>query len=285
MAASPLSTPELSLLEKQSALEEYLRSLGRLLVAYSGGIDSAYLAYVAHRVLGEKMLAVLADSPSLARAQMQDAVAFAEESGIPLRVVLTEELEKVEYRRNDAMRCFHCKDELFTVMDEFASEHGYSMIAYGVNVDDQGDFRPGQKAARKHGVVAPLLHAGLTKSDIRELARRAELRLWDKPASACLSSRIEYGRPVTREALEQVEKGEDALRAMGFRQFRVRHHGQIARIEIAREEMPRALTPEMAAEFTRIFKALGFTYVTLDLEGFRSGSMNSLLPIDVLKQH
>ena len=284
MAVSPLPTPEVPLFEKQSALEQSLRSLDRLLVAYSGGIDSAYLAYVAHRVLGENMLAVLADSPSLARAQMQDAISFAEEGGIPLRVVATEEMEKVEYRRNDAMRCFHCKDELFSVMDGFATENGYAAIAYGVNVDDQGDFRPGQKAARQHGVVAPLLQAGLTKSDIRELARRAELRLWDKPASACLSSRIEYGRPVTREALEQVEKGEDALRGMGFRQFRVRHHGEIARIEVAREEMSRALTPAMAAKFTRIFKALGFTYVTLDLEGFRSGSMNSLLPIDVLKQ-
>lgn len=284
MAVSPLSTPEVSLLGKRNALEEHLRALGRLLVAYSGGIDSAYLAYVAHRVLGENMLAVLADSPSLARAQMNDAVAFAEETGLPLRVVATDEMQKVEYQRNDAMRCFHCKDELFTVMDRFAREHGYDAIAYGVNVDDQGDFRPGQKAARQHGVVAPLLDAGLTKSDIRGLARQEELRLWDKPASACLSSRIEYGRPVTREALEQVEKGEDALRMMGFRQFRVRHHGEIARIEIAREELTRAMTPEMASEFTRVFKALGFTYVTLDLEGFRSGSMNSLLSIDVLKQ-
>ena len=285
MAVSPFPSPELSLAQKQQSLEEHLRSLGRLLIAYSGGIDSAYLAYVAHRVLGDGMLAVLADSPSLARAQMADAVAFAEEHGIALQVIATGEMERPEYRRNDAMRCFHCKDELFSVMDEFASEHGYTHVAYGVNLDDQGDFRPGQKAAKQHGVVAPLLQAQLSKADIRELALRAGLRLWDKPASACLSSRIEYGRPVTREALEQVEKGEDALRSMGFRQFRVRHHGEIARIEIAREELPKAMTPEMAREFTRIFKALGFTYVTLDLEGFRSGSMNSLLPIEVLKSH
>jgi uncharacterized protein len=283
MAVTHLPTPELSLREKQQMLETHLRSLGRLLIAYSGGIDSAYLACVAHRVMGDKMLAVLADSPSLARAQMRDAVAFAEEHAIPLQVIETAEMERAEYLRNDAMRCFHCKDELFTVMDGFAAEHGYTNVAYGVNVDDQGDFRPGQKAARNHGVVAPLLDAGMTKTDIRELSRAAGLRVWDKPASACLSSRIEYGRPVTAEALMQVEKGEDALRALGFRQFRVRHHGEIARIEIAREELPQALTLEMAREFTRTFKALGFTYVTLDLEGFRSGSMNALLPIDVLK--
>jgi uncharacterized protein len=283
MAVSHLSTPELSLPEKQRLLEQHLRSLGRLLIAYSGGIDSAYLAYVAQRVLGEKMLAVLADSPSLARTQMRDAEAFAQENSIPLRIIETSEMDRAEYRRNDAMRCFHCKDELFTVMDAFATGHGYTDVAYGVNVDDQGDFRPGQKAAKKHGVVAPLLAAGMTKADIRELAHQAGLRVWDKPASACLSSRIEYGRPVTAEALLQVEKGEDALLALGFRQFRVRHHGEIARIEIAREELPKAMTPEMAREFTQAFKALGFTYVTLDLEGFRSGSMNALLPIEVLK--
>ena len=269
---------------KQQRLEEVLGRLASVIVAYSGGVDSAFLAYTAHRVLGDRMVAVIADSPSLARSQFRDALEFGRLMKIPLRTVETAELESEAYAVNDANRCFHCKDELFSVMDGFATENGYAAIAYGVNVDDQGDFRPGQKAARQHGVVAPLLEAGLTKSDIRELARRAELRLWDKPASACLSSRIEYGRPVTREALEQVEKGEDALRGMGFRQFRVRHHGEIARIEVAREEMSRALTPAMAAEFTRIFKALGFTYVTLDLEGFRSGSMNSLLPIDVLKQ-
>lgn len=268
---------------KQQLLENHLRSLGRLLIAYSGGIDSAYLGYVAQRVLGDKMLAVLADSPSLARAQMRDAQAFAEENAIPLQIIETAEMERAEYRRNDAMRCFHCKDELFTVMEAFASENGYTHVAYGVNVDDQGDFRPGQKAARRHGVVAPLLEAGMTKADIRELARQAGLRVWDKPASACLSSRIEYGRPVTPEALLQVERGEDALRALGFRQFRVRHHGEIARIEIAREELAKAMTTEMAREFTRTFKALGFTYVTLDLEGFRSGSMNALLPLEVLK--
>jgi uncharacterized protein len=283
MAVSHLPTPEIPLAAKQRTLEEHLRALGRVLIAYSGGIDSAYLAFVAYRVLSDSVLAVIADSPSLARAQMEDALAFANECHIPLQVIETAEMERPEYRRNDAMRCFHCKDELFTVMDEFAAKNGFDAVAYGVNVDDQGDFRPGQKAARQHGVVAPLLAAGLTKADIRTLARQAGLRVWDKPASACLSSRIEYGREVTPEALLQVERGEDALRALGFRQFRVRHHGQIARIEIARGEMPRAMTLEMAGELSRLFKALGFTYVTLDLEGFRSGSMNALLPIDVLK--
>src|SRR5581483_2022968 len=169
-------------------------------------------------------------------------------------------------------------------MERERAERGFQAIAYGVNVDDQGDFRPGQRAAGLHGVAAPLLEAGLGKQDVRELARRAGLRIWDKPASACLSSRIEYGRPVTPEVLEVVEKGEDALRVLGFRQFRVRHHGQIVRIEIAPEELPRAMSVEMAARFAQIFKELGFTYVTLDLEGFRSGSMNALLPITSLKK-
>jgi pyridinium-3,5-biscarboxylic acid mononucleotide sulfurtransferase len=267
---------------KLSALRASLRNLGRVLVAYSGGVDSAFLAWTAHAELGERMLAVLADSPSLARSQMRDAVAFAEERHIPLTVIRTDEMERLDYRRNDGARCFHCKDELFTVMEEYRAQNGFATIAYGVNVDDQGDYRPGQKAARQHGVAAPLLDAGLTKDEIRLLAREAGLRLWDKPASACLASRIEYGRPVTREALSAVEDGEEALRLLGFRQLRVRYHGQIVRIEIAKDELARALAPAMAAEFTRIFKALGFTYVTLDLEGFRSGSMNALLPLEAL---
>ena len=228
------------------------------------------------------MLAVIADSASLARTQLDDALAFAREQGIPLEIITTQELERPEYTRNDGARCFHCKDELFAAMEELRAARGFGTIAYGVNADDQIDFRPGQQAARQHKVAAPLLDAGLTKQEIRELARRAGLRIWDKPASACLSSRIEYGRPVTREALAMVEQGEDAIRALGFLQFRVRHHGDIVRIEIAREELERALSPAMAAEFTRIFKALGFKFVTLDLEGFRSGSMNALLPADNL---
>ena len=271
-----------SLQTKREALDATIRTLGRTLVAYSGGVDSAFLAWAAHRVLGSDMLAVIADSPSLARTHLHDAVEFAREHAIPLEIVTTTELDRAEYVRNDSSRCFHCKDELFTVMESFRAEHGFNSIAYGVNVDDQGDFRPGQIAARQHYVAAPLLDAGLTKLEIRELAQQANLRVWDKPASACLSSRIEYGRPVTREALSTVEQGEDALRALGFRQFRVRHHGEIVRIEIASNELSRALTSEMAAEFTRIFKALEFKFVTLDLEGFRSGSMNTLLPTEQL---
>ena len=269
---------------KSERLEARLRSLGRTLIAYSGGVDSAFLADAARRALGENMLAVIADSPSLARFQLQDAVELARERQIPLEVVATREMERPEYVRNDSARCFHCKDELFTFLEEFRRQRGFDCIAYGVNADDQGDFRPGQEAARRHQVAAPLLEAGLGKLEIREMARQAGLRVWDKPASACLSSRIEYGRPVTREALAAIEQGEQALRGLGFRQFRVRHHGQIVRIEVAREELPRALDPQMAAEFTRIFKALGFTYVTLDLEGFRSGSMNAVLPLDQVKR-
>ncbi|MGC2324297.1 MAG: ATP-dependent sacrificial sulfur transferase LarE [Terriglobales bacterium] len=268
---------------KRVSLDRRLRSLGKLLVAYSGGVDSAFLAWAAHQARGDAMLAVLANSPSLARSQFNDAVAFAQEQHIPLEVIPTTEFDRPEYVRNDAARCFHCKDELFTVMERIRASRGFNAVAYGVNVDDQGDFRPGQEAARRHGVAAPLLEAGLTKAEIRELACAAGLRVWDKPASACLSSRVEYGRAVTPEVLAVVEQGEEALRALGFRQFRVRHHGDIVRLEISAQEMPRALTPAMASEFTRIFKALGFKYVTLDLEGFRSGSMNAVLPLDSLR--
>ena len=263
--------------QKTAKLREILASRPRLIVAYSGGVDSAFLAWMAQEVLGKKMLAVIADSASLARTHLEDALVFARERAIPVEVVETQELENPAYVRNDSMRCFHCKDELFTVLERYREAHGFDAIAYGVNADDAGDFRPGQQAARQHHVLAPLLEAGLNKADVRELARRADLRVWDKPASACLSSRMEYGRPVTPEALSVIERGEDALRALGFRQFRVRHHGEIVRIEIAREELSRALTPEMASEFTATFKRLGFKFVTLDLEGFRSGSMNQLL--------
>ena len=228
------------------------------------------------------MLAVIADSASLARTQLNDAIAFVNEQGIPIEIISTSELARPEYARNDGQRCFQCKDELFAVMEQLRAARGFDAIAYGVNLDDQGDFRPGQQAARLHHVAAPLSKAGLRKQEIRELARVAGLRIWDKPASACLSSRIEYGRPVTREALLVVERGEDAIRALGFRQFRVRHHGDIVRLEISREELERALNPAMAAQFTTIFKALGFKFVTLDLEGFRSGSMNALLPAEQL---
>jgi len=279
-----MQSPEQSLAEKAAYLQQDLRRLGRVLIAYSGGVDSAYLAWAAHRVLGDNMLAVIADSASLARTHLADALAFANEQKFPVEVVSTSELDRPEYARNDGQRCFQCKDELFAVMEQLRAARAFDAIAYGVNLDDQGDFRPGQQAARQHHVAAPLLAAGLTKQEIRELAREAGLRIWDKPASACLSSRIEYGRPVTREALDVVERGEEAIRALGFRQFRVRHHGDIVRIEIAQEELSRALNPAMAGQFAAIFKQLGFKFVTLDLEGFRSGSMNALLPADQLRR-
>jgi uncharacterized protein len=266
-----------NLSSKRSALDARLRSLRKLLVAYSGGVDSAFLAWAAHEVLGDDMLAVLADSPSLARSHFDDAVAFAREQRFPLEVIRTSELTRADYRRNDAARCFYCKDELFTIIEQLRQARGFDAVAYGVNLEDQGDFRPGQEAARQHGVATPLLDAGLTKAEVRELACAAGLRVWDKPASACLSSRVEYGRAVTPELLAVIERGEDALRALGFRQIRVRHHGDIVRLEIAPDEMSHALTREMTAEFVRIFKQLGFKYVTLDLEGFRSGSMNAVL--------
>jgi len=279
-AGPPLVPPELE--AKRQRLYELLRESGRILVAYPGGVDSAYLAFAAHEAVGKKMLAVIADSPSLARVQLRDAMAFAEEQRLPLHTIVTDEMQNPDYVKNDSMRCFHCKDELFTVMEQFRDERGYTTVAYGVNVDDQGDWRPGQQAAKRHGVSAPLLEAGLTKSDIRALAVAAGLRVWDKPASACLSSRIEYGRPVTREALEQIERGEEIQRELGLRQYRVRHHGDIVRIEIAREELPAVLKLEIFESLTREFKALGFKFVTLDMEGFRSGSMNALLSIDTL---
>ena len=268
--------------QKAERLRQILADRARLIVAYSGGVDSAFLAWTSHQVLGSQMLAVIADSASLARTHLEDALAFARERDIPVEVVETQELENPAYIRNDAMRCFHCKDELFAVLERYREAGGFDAIAYGVNADDKGDFRPGQQAARQHHVLAPLLEAGLNKAEIRELARQADLRVWDKPASACLSSRLEYGRAVTTEALNVIERGEDTLRALGFRQFRVRHHGEIVRIEIAPEELPRALTAEMAREFTAVFKRLGFKFVTLDLEGFRSGSMNQLLSAEEL---
>jgi len=270
-------SPELE--RKRQALDSQLRGLRRVMVAYSGGTDSAYLAYAAYRALGAEMLAVIADSPSLSRAHLRDAVEFAESAGIPLKVIDTNELDNPDYAKNDSSRCFHCKDELFKVMTTMGGPLGYSTVAYGMNLDDLGDFRPGQRAAAQHSVLAPLAEAGLTKEDIRALARAEGLRIWDKPASACLSSRVAYGLPVTRETLESVEKAEDVLSAMGFRQFRVRHHGELVRIEIARDELTRMLSLSMFEEASAAIKRLGYKYVTLDLEGYRSGSMNALLPV------
>ncbi len=274
--------PDESATAKLRALEGRLAKLDNLLVAYSGGVDSAFLAAVAHRVLGGRMIAVLADSPSLARRDMEQARAFAEAQQIPLRIVQTEELERPEYQRNDANRCFHCKTELFTSMEALGRELGFEHIAYGMNADDTRDYRPGQRAAQEYEVLAPLADAALTKAEIRALSKAAGYPLWDRPAAPCLSSRVEYGRAVTREVLEQVERAEEGVRQLGFREFRVRHHGELARIEIARGELSRVLGLEMLDALTAAVRAAGFQYVTLDCAGFRSGSLNALLPADVL---
>jgi uncharacterized protein len=272
----------MELTSKSDTLRATLQSLGSVLVAYSGGTDSAYLAYAAYQALGAKMLAVIADSPSLPRAELAAALAFAAEHNIPIQILQTNELESPAYQRNDAQRCFHCKDELFTQMEQARAARGFEHIAYGMNLDDRGEFRPGQQAAMQHHAVAPLVTAELTKQEIRTLAQQAGLTLWDKPASACLASRIEYGRTVTRENLSQVEQAEAVLHTLGFRQVRVRHHGELARIEISRTELPLALSVEVLDRITAALKPLGFLYITLDMAGYRSGSMNDVLPADAI---
>jgi uncharacterized protein len=268
--------------QKLEVLRVTLASLDSLLVAYSGGTDSAFLAYTAHQVLGDRMLAVIADSPSLPRQELAAALAFASEHGIPTHILQTRELDDPNYARNDRNRCFHCKDELFTQMEAARLQLRFDHIAYGMNVDDRGDFRPGQKAAEAHNALAPLVMANLNKAEIRMLARDASLTLADKPASACLSSRIEYGRPVTAENLSQVERAEEALHALGFLHVRVRHHGELARIEIARHDLPRALPLAMLDRITEALQSLGFVFVTIDTQGYRSGSMNDVLPVSAI---
>ena len=262
---------------KERKLFDLLFGLRQVIVAYSGGTDSAYLAWASHRVLGENAVAITADSASIPESHKRDAEAFARECGIPHEYIQTHEFENPDYVKNDPNRCFHCKDELFTCLDSIARKRGIAHIVYGVNVDDLGDYRPGQRAAKLHQVQAPLVDAGLTKAEIRELSRIAGLSTWDRPASACLSSRVPYGTPVTPQTVKTVERGEEEIRALGFRQFRVRFHGELVRIEIAKEELAAALTPEMAQAFVAIFKPLGFHYVTIDLEGYRQGSLNSVL--------
>src|SRR5438105_8282504 len=270
-------TTRADLKQKEERLFRDLAGMRRVIVAFSGGADSAYLAWAANQVLGPGAVAITADSASLPESHKRDAEAFVQRFRIAHEYIKTYEFDNPDYVRNDPSRCFHCKDELFTRLEQVGRERGWEHIVYGVNLDDLGDYRPGQNAAKQHRVSAPLADAGLTKAEIRELSCLADLPTWDRPAAACLSSRIPYGTPVTIETVKTVETGEEQIKALGFRQFRVRFHGEVVRLEIAREEMPRAFTMEMAGRFTEIFKALGFKYVTLDLQGYRQGSLNEVL--------
>ncbi len=263
--------------QKERALHDYLKSLGSVIVAFSGGVDSAYVAYAAAQVLGDRALAVTAVSPSYPAAHKEDALKFVQQFGLRHLFINTDEMEDPRYRSNPANRCYYCKTELYGKLGPLAKERGFAAICDGVNVDDLGDFRPGRQAAKDVGVRSPLVECGITKVEVRELSRRAGLPTWDKPASACLSSRIPYGMEVTVEKLNLIEKGEDLLRGLGFKVFRVRHHGDIVRLEFGQEDLPRALAVEVAAHLAREFKALGFKYVTLDLEGYRTGALNEAL--------
>jgi len=272
-----MASPSPDLLAKERALEASLREARRVIVAFSGGVDSSYLAVAAHRALGADALAVTAVSPSYPAHHREMAERIVAEHGLPHRFVDTGEMSREGYRANRADRCYFCKDELFEVLDRVAGELGFDAVAYGINTDDRRDFRPGHRAAREHGVLSPLVEAGLAKQEIRDLSRAAGLPTADLPASACLSSRLAYGLEVTPERLRQVEAGEAALRELGFEQLRLRHHGHLARVEIAPEELPRALQPDMARAIVERVKPLGFRWVSLDLEGYRTGSLNAAL--------
>jgi uncharacterized protein len=261
------------MIDKERALSDTLASLGSVIVAYSGGADSAYLAFVANRTLGDRAVAVTADSPSYPERHRQLAIQIARDFGLRHEIIQTNELERPEYRANPANRCYYCKHELYTHLSRIATGRG-AVIVDGNNADDRGDYRPGRQAAREFGVRSPLDEVDLTKDEIRELSRRAGLPSWNEPASACLSSRIPYHTEVTDEKLRTIERAEQALRALGFRLFRVRHHGDLARIEIARVEMPHALEPDVAAAIVRALKEVGYNYVSLDLQGYRTGSLN-----------
>jgi len=262
---------------KQAELFARMADLPSLLIAVSGGADSAYLAWAANEVLGERALSVTAISASFSAYDREELEKFIAHTKVRHEFVETHEFENPAYRANAGDRCYYCKDELFNVLDEVARQRGFAAIAYGLNADDTSDFRPGHRAAQEHRVLAPLLDAGMHKAEIRALSQRAGLPTWDRPASACLSSRLPYGTEVTPERLALVEEGEAVLRGLGFKQFRVRLHDKLARIEIAAEELPRAMTPEMGRTIAERFKATGFLYVALDLEGYRQGSLNAPL--------
>jgi pyridinium-3,5-biscarboxylic acid mononucleotide sulfurtransferase len=263
--------------EKELMLQKQLAEFPSMIIALSGGADSAYLAWAAHHAIGERALSVTALSPSYSAHDRAVVEEFVRQLGVRHEFIETHEMENPKYRANAADRCYFCKDELFNVLDAMAEERGFAAIAYGVNADDTLDFRPGHRAAAEHRVLAPLLDAGLHKTEIRSLSRRAGLPTWDRPASACLASRLPYGTEVTPERLALIERGEAALRDLGFRQFRVRLHEKLARVEIAPDEMPRAMSPEMASSIASRLKAAGFSYVALDLEGYRQGSLNETL--------
>ena len=261
------------LLDKAHALRARLAGFGSVVVAYSGGVDSAYLAYVATRTLGDRAVAVTADSPSYPEHHRQLALQIARDFGLRHEMIQTRELDRPEYRANPSNRCYYCKHELYTHLSRLASERG-AVIVDGNNADDRGDYRPGRQAAREFGVRSPLDEVDLTKNEIRTLSKRAGLPTWDEPASACLSSRIPYHHEVTGEKLRAIERAEDSLRRLGFRVFRVRHHDDVARIELSRAEMARALDEETAAAIVRELKAIGYRFVSLDLQGYRTGSLN-----------
>jgi uncharacterized protein len=264
---------------KEAALQRILGELPSLLVAYSGGVDSAYLAYAATHALGAKAICVTADSPSYPQRHRQMAVRLATAFGFQHEFIRTGEMSRPEYRANHADRCYYCKHELYTHLTAIARERGIATVADGSNADDRGDYRPGRQAAREFGVISPLEAAGLTKADIRELSHQAGLPTWDEPASACLSSRIPYFSEVTDEKLRMIERAEAVLCDLGFRICRVRHHDTLARLELGRDEIPRAMDPEIAAAIDRELRAIGYAHVAVDLRGYRLGSLNEALKL------
>ena len=275
----PFELDQATATRKQQRLFDSMRSLDSLLVALSGGADSAYLAWAANNVLGARALAITALSASFSRHDREQAEQFVQATGIRHEFIETHEFENPLYVENNADRCYHCKDELFDRMEALASARNFRAIAYGINADDTHDFRPGHRAAREHRVLAPLLDAALTKAEIRWLSQRAELRTWDRPASACLSSRVPYGTAVTPELLEKIDRAESVLRQLGFRQFRVRAHGELGRIELAPDELSRGMEPAVSEQILAGVQQAGFATVTIDPEGYRQGSLNSLLKI------